>query len=175
MLGRSYSATYTGTDEVALTAVVSVGIGYFDAAGNVGTAGSDSVSVNTVTPTVTVNLVESSLSDAANSSLVTFECSEPVTVFDASDVTLVGGTLTCRTIRTGDHSADGNNGDIQQQMPPSDGRSRIWQVLKMGLQPGHMSFDAIQHETPLCQRDRAKQFRPRGASYTTIIPAALAT
>ena len=66
---------------------------YSDAVGNAGTAGSDSVSIDTLNPTVTVDIVDASLSDSDNSSVVTFEFSEDVTGFDLGDLTAVGGTL----------------------------------------------------------------------------------
>ncbi|WP_043998571.1 Ig-like domain-containing protein, partial [Microcystis aeruginosa] len=44
-------------------------------------------------PTVTVDIVDASLNDGDNSSLVTFEFSEDVAGFDNSDVNVSGGTL----------------------------------------------------------------------------------
>ncbi|WP_197018374.1 Ig-like domain-containing protein, partial [Sphingomonas sp. URHD0057] len=46
-----------------------------------------------VRPTAAVNIVDASLSDGDNSSVVTITFSEAVTGFDNSDVTVVGGTL----------------------------------------------------------------------------------
>jgi hypothetical protein len=91
--GKSYTATFTATDGVATSGSVAVGTGYTDAAGNTGTGGSDTVVIDTLNPTVTVNIVASSLSKVANSSQVTFEFNEDVTGFDAADLTPVGGTL----------------------------------------------------------------------------------
>ena len=78
--GTSYSATFTATDGFDGTGTVTVPAGsYSDAVGNAGTAGSDSVSIDTLNPTVTVDIVDASLSDSDNSSVVTFEFSEDVT------------------------------------------------------------------------------------------------
>jgi hypothetical protein len=46
--GDSFTATFTANDGVALTGSVSVGTGYADLAGNDGTAGSDTVAINTL-------------------------------------------------------------------------------------------------------------------------------
>lgn len=91
--GSSYSATFTATDGSTTTGSVSVGTGYTDAVGNVGTAGSDTVGVDRANPTVTVNVVDVSLSDTDNSSSVTFTFSEAVTGFTAADVSVAGGAL----------------------------------------------------------------------------------
>ena len=101
--GNSFSATFTATNSIEAIGSVSVGIGYTDAVGNVGVAGSDNVSIDTLNPTVTVNIVDASLSDSDNSSNVTFEFSENVTGFDANDVTVSGGTL------SGFTAIDGNS------------------------------------------------------------------
>ena len=65
--------------------------------GDAGTAGSDTVAIDTLNPAVVVNIVASSLTDGSNSSLVTFEFSENVTGFDAGDLTAVGGALSAFT------------------------------------------------------------------------------
>ena len=91
--GDSFTATFTANDGIAETGSVSVGTGYTDAAGNVGVAGSDSVTIDTLNPTVVVNIVAASLNDGANSSSVTFEFSEAVSGFDADDVSVTNGTL----------------------------------------------------------------------------------
>ena len=79
---------FTASDGVETSGSVSVATGYTDAAGNTGTAGSDSVTIDTKNPTVVVDIADASLSDGDNSSLVTFEFSENVTGFDASDTLL---------------------------------------------------------------------------------------
>ncbi len=91
--GSVYSATLTATSNTAVTGSVSVGTGYTDAVGNTGTAGSDTVAIDTRNSTLTVNIVDASLRDADNNSLVTFTFSEPVTGFTADDVAAAGGTL----------------------------------------------------------------------------------
>ena len=45
--GNSYTATFTATDGIETTGSVAVGTGYTDAAGNTGTAGSDTVAIDT--------------------------------------------------------------------------------------------------------------------------------
>ena len=92
--GASYSATFTATDGVEAVGLLSVTAGsYTDEAGNEGGSSSASVPIDTQNPTLTVNIVDASLNNADNSSLVTFEFSEVVTGFDASDVQFSGGTL----------------------------------------------------------------------------------
>ncbi|MBI1234873.1 MAG: beta-propeller fold lactonase family protein, partial [Alphaproteobacteria bacterium] len=49
--------------------------------------------IDRTAPTVVVNIVDSALSDADNTSIVTFEFSEPVTSFVISDATAAGGSL----------------------------------------------------------------------------------
>ena len=51
------------------------------------------VIIDTVNPTVTVNIVDSSLDEANNTSTVTFEFSEDVTGFTIADVTPENGEL----------------------------------------------------------------------------------
>ena len=73
----TYHATFTATDGVTTTGSVSVAAGaYTDPVGNLGGAGSDTVSIDTQNPTLTVNIVAASLSDTTNSSNVTFTFSE---------------------------------------------------------------------------------------------------
>ena len=45
-------------------------------AGNLGAAGTDTVAIDTLNPTVAVDIVDASLNDTDNSSLVTFAFSE---------------------------------------------------------------------------------------------------
>jgi plastocyanin len=92
--GNSFTATFTADDGVAATGSVAVpAASYTDAAGNSGTAGSDTVTIDTLAPTLTVSVVDATLNDGDNSSDVTFEFSENVTGFDADDVTVNSGTL----------------------------------------------------------------------------------
>jgi hypothetical protein len=59
----TYHATFTATDGFSGSGSVAVGTGYTDAAGNTGTAGSDTVAIDRLNPTVAVNIVDASLSD----------------------------------------------------------------------------------------------------------------
>lgn len=91
---NTFTATFIADDGIVATGAVNVTDGsYTDAAGNTGSSGSDNVSVETVNPTVTVNIVDAMLSDSDNGSNVTFEFSEPVLGFTTSDVAVSGGTL----------------------------------------------------------------------------------
>ena len=54
--GDSFTATFTATDGVETTGSVTVGTGYTDTAGNTGTGGSDTVTIDTLNPSVTVNI-----------------------------------------------------------------------------------------------------------------------
>ena len=90
-----YTATFTATDGFSGTGSVSVTAGsYTDATGNPGTGGSDNVPIDTLNPTVTVDIVDPTLSDSDNSSVVTFTFSEAPVDFTAADITAVGGTVT---------------------------------------------------------------------------------
>ncbi|CCI15692.1 Similar to tr/Q8E9G6/Q8E9G6 [Microcystis aeruginosa PCC 9807] len=92
--GNSYTAIFTADDGVETIGSVSVAAdSYSDAAGNNGGAGSDTVTIDTKNPTLAVDIVDASLNDGTNSSLVTFEFSEDVTGFADSDVNISGGTL----------------------------------------------------------------------------------
>ncbi|WP_292387379.1 Ig-like domain-containing protein, partial [Mesorhizobium sp.] len=62
-------------------------------AGNTGGAGSDSVTIDRVNPTVAVNIVDTALSDSDNSSVVTFTFSEAPVSFTAADITATHGTI----------------------------------------------------------------------------------
>ena len=97
-----YTATVTADDGFTGTGTVSVAAGsYTDAALNLGGAGSDTVSIDTENPTVTVDIVDGALNDGDISSVVTFTFSEaPGASFTESDIqvsaglTLVAGSLT---------------------------------------------------------------------------------
>ncbi|MFN7218317.1 Ig-like domain-containing protein, partial [Microcystis sp.] len=92
--GNSYTAIFTADDAVETTGSVSVAAdSYTDIAGNNGGAGTDTVTIDTLNPTLAVNIVDTSLNDGTNNSLVSFEFSEDVTGFDNSDVSVSGGTL----------------------------------------------------------------------------------
>jgi len=92
--GSSYQATFTADDAVETTGSVSVAAAsYTDVAGNTGSAGSDTVTIDTKNPTLAVDIVDTSLNDGDNSSLVTFEFSEDVNGFTVGDVSVSGGTL----------------------------------------------------------------------------------
>jgi Ca2+-binding RTX toxin-like protein len=92
--GNSYTAIFTADDAVETIGSVSVAAdSYSDAAGNNGGAGTDTVTIDTLNPTLAVDIVNASLNDGTNSSLVSFEFSEDVAGFDNSDVNVSGGTL----------------------------------------------------------------------------------
>ena len=92
--GNSYTAIFTATDAVETIGSVSVAAdSYTDIAGNNGGAGTDTVTIDTLNPTLALDIVDASLNDGDNSSLVTFEFSEDVAGFDNSDVNVSGGTL----------------------------------------------------------------------------------
>ncbi len=100
--GSSYQATFTADDAVETTGSVSVAAdSYSDVAGNNGGAGTDTVTIDTKNPTLAVDIVDPSLNDDDNSSLVTFEFSEDVAGFDNSDVNVSGGTLSDFTLVDG--------------------------------------------------------------------------
>ena len=89
-----YTATFTATDSFSGTGSVAGGSSYTDAAGNAGAAGSDTVAIDRLNPTVAVNIVDGSLNDGDASSQVTFTFSEAPVGFTAADITAVGGTVT---------------------------------------------------------------------------------
>jgi hypothetical protein len=75
--------------------MITVGTAWADAAGNApaGTSTSDNYAIDTVAPTVTVDIVDLSLDDASPSSAVTFTFSEAPVNFTAADVTPTNGTI----------------------------------------------------------------------------------
>ncbi|MCP8941146.1 Ig-like domain-containing protein, partial [Alsobacter sp. SYSU M60028] len=77
---------------------------YTDVVGNAGTGGSDTVAIDTKNPTVTVNIVDSSLNDSDTSSVVTFTFSETPVGFSAADLTVVGGTVSGLAVDPSDPS-----------------------------------------------------------------------
>ncbi|RWT66506.1 Ig-like domain-containing protein, partial [Aeromonas caviae] len=66
---------------------------YTDLNGNVGTGGSDDTAIDTLAPSVEVNIVDDQLT-VGETSPVTFTFSEKVTGFELGDLTVVGGTVT---------------------------------------------------------------------------------
>src|SRR5213076_2536548 len=74
-----YHATFTANDGIENTGSVTVDAAKFtDAALNANEAAiADTVTIDTKNPTVTIDIVDSSLSDSDNSSLVNFTFSEP--------------------------------------------------------------------------------------------------
>ncbi|MFT5300679.1 MAG: hypothetical protein ACI814_001459, partial [Mariniblastus sp.] len=100
--GDSYTATFTTVDNLDTTGSVTVAADFIDQQGNTGTIGSDTVAIDTVNPTVVVDIVASQLNDGTPSSLVTFEFSEVVIGFDMTDLTPSGGTLSNFTVIDGD-------------------------------------------------------------------------
>jgi Ca2+-binding RTX toxin-like protein len=92
--GDTYTATFTATDGVETTGSVSVAAAsYTDIAGNNGGAGSDTVTIDTKNPTVGINFASQPLTGQNFSTTVTFQFSEAVSGFAASDVTLTNGVL----------------------------------------------------------------------------------
>jgi Ca2+-binding RTX toxin-like protein len=90
--GKTYIATVVATDGFAGNATVSVANGaYTDAVGNAGTGNSDSVAIDRVNPTVTVNIVDTVLNDGDTTSQVTFTFSEAVSGFTEADIATSGG------------------------------------------------------------------------------------
>jgi len=90
-----WTAQFTATDGFTGTGSVTVvSDSYTDAALNLGSSGSDSVTIDRTNPTVTVVIAEASLSDGTASSLVTFTFSEVPTGFTDADLDVVGGTIT---------------------------------------------------------------------------------
>ncbi|MCW5258010.1 hypothetical protein D5038_17075 [Verminephrobacter aporrectodeae subsp. tuberculatae] len=91
-----WTATFTPTANVsALANTIRVNLsGVSDDAGNAGTgsASSTNYSVDTVRPTATITLADSTLT-AGESTTVSFRFNEPVTGLDASDIMCTSGTL----------------------------------------------------------------------------------
>ena len=91
-----YTATFTANDNITGTnnGSVTVAAGsYSDLAGNLGGTASDTVTIDTINPTVAVNIVAGSLNDGTNSSTVSFTFSEIPTSFTESDIATVGGSI----------------------------------------------------------------------------------
>ncbi|MES0103932.1 Ig-like domain-containing protein, partial [Mesorhizobium sp. M0001] len=89
------TATFTATDASETAGSVTVDAGYTDVAGNLGTSGTDTVTIDTLNPSVIVNIVDGALSDTDNNSNVTFTFSEaPGASFTVGDITPTNGTIT---------------------------------------------------------------------------------
>jgi Ca2+-binding RTX toxin-like protein len=71
-----------------------VGTAWQDAVGNTGVGDSDTVDIDTVNPTVTVEIADATQDDGNNTSAVTFTFSEAPVNFTADDISAVGGTVT---------------------------------------------------------------------------------
>jgi len=91
---KVFTATFTATDGFTGTGSVSVAdASYTDTAGNPGTSGSDTVPIDTVAPSVIVDIVDPSLNSTDKVSTVTFTFSDAPVGFTLADTTAVGGTL----------------------------------------------------------------------------------
>ncbi|BBT65362.1 hypothetical protein WP8S18E04_07460 [Aeromonas caviae] len=99
--GKTWTATFTPTPGFEGTASVTVNSGsYTDLNGNAGTGGSDDTAIDTLAPSVEVNIVDDKLT-VGETSPVTFTFSEKVTGFELGDLTVVGGTVTGLTTTDG--------------------------------------------------------------------------
>jgi hypothetical protein len=97
--GSHWTATFTATDgydsdDDGTAGISLAGSDYTDLVGNLGENGGDTVDVDTKNPTVTVNIVATTLNDATPSSSVTFVFSEAVANFTAADIAFTHGTVT---------------------------------------------------------------------------------
>ncbi|RWG79894.1 MAG: hypothetical protein EOQ69_22530, partial [Mesorhizobium sp.] len=89
-----YTAKFTAQDGFDGIGSVSVTAGsYTDTAGNAGAGGSDTATVDTANPTVVVDLDRDTFDDHHNTSAVTFTFSEVPSGFDASDISVSGGSI----------------------------------------------------------------------------------
>ncbi|MFQ2552760.1 Ig-like domain-containing protein, partial [Aeromonas caviae] len=99
--GKTWTGTFTPTPGYTGEASVTVKDGsYTDLNGNVGTGGSDDTAIDTLAPSVVVNIVDDQLT-VGETSDVTFTFSEKVTGFELDDLTVVGGTVTGLTSSDG--------------------------------------------------------------------------
>ena len=89
-----FTATFTADDDFDGEGSVTVGTAWQDAAGNTGVGDSDTVDIDTVNPTVAVDIVDLTQSDGNNTSEVTFTFSEAPVGFTAADIVAVGGSVT---------------------------------------------------------------------------------
>src|SRR5204863_226662 len=90
-----YHATFTANDGIENTGSVTVDAAKFtDAALNANEAAiADTVTIDTKNPTVTIDIVDSSLSDTDNSSVVNFTFSEAPVGFTLGDISASHGTM----------------------------------------------------------------------------------
>jgi Ca2+-binding RTX toxin-like protein len=108
-----YTATFTANDNFDGEGSVTVGANWTDVAGNDGTGDSDTVDIDTVNPTVDVEIADAALYDGDDESDVTLTFSEPV---DPASVqtSVSGGTLSAlswngdNTVATATFTADDN-------------------------------------------------------------------
>ena len=93
--GDSYSITFTAAAATeAASNTFEIGTAYTDLAGNAGTAGSASYSIDTLAPSVSsIVFADNTLNVAGASSLVTITFSEDVSNFTVADITAPNGTL----------------------------------------------------------------------------------
>ncbi|HWO55931.1 MAG TPA: Ig-like domain-containing protein, partial [bacterium] len=90
-----YRATLTSDNGIDVIGSVSVTAGsYIDSIGSGGAAGSDTVHIDTLNPTVAITIHALSLNDGSPTANVTFTFNEAVQMFGESDVQVVGGFLT---------------------------------------------------------------------------------
>ena len=89
----SFKATFTADQDLEAIGSVTVSTDYSDLAGNVGVGGSDTVSIDTKNPSVSIDIVDLTLNDADPESVVNFTFSEPPVGFEIGDVTAVNGVM----------------------------------------------------------------------------------
>ncbi|MHC4880431.1 MAG: Ig-like domain-containing protein, partial [Planctomycetota bacterium] len=98
--GDSYSATFTADNDSVTDGSVSIGTDYSDLAGNAGTTGSDTVSIDTRNPSLTITPAGTMTSQSPI--LFTFQFSETVRDFESGDVSLTNGSAGTLTAVDGD-------------------------------------------------------------------------
>jgi len=107
--GSAYILTISGGDLANLNGTVSLDLAGSQNITDLNTnplpAGEPAIDetyqLENIAPTVVVNIVDAALSDLDRTSLVTFEFSEDVVGFDASDLTVVNGTISGFTMVDG--------------------------------------------------------------------------
>ena len=92
------NGTATANLSSLLDGTITASISVTDTSNNTATGSGDTATLDTLNPTVAVNIVDGSLSDTDNSSQVTFTFSEAPTNFDAADISAVGGTISGLTV-----------------------------------------------------------------------------
>ena len=115
--GITWTATFTPTANFqdATNVITLNDTGVTDLAGNagVGTSNSNNYAIDTLGPSVTVNIIRASVSDNDPTSFVTFSFSSAPTDFTLSDVTAIGGTLS-------DFTQIGNSSDYGATFTAAD-------------------------------------------------------